>query len=148
MPKNHFVGVESNVDVLENLADAVGIQQGAFKSWIADGAFTGIEKDGVNVDVRSNVDVLGNMREIIGIQQGGVVGVEDGGIQMTGIEKDGVKIHTGGITIAIVAVLFGLMLVFIVVWKKNRSNEETSISLREAFNNESQKTYGVYWLRI
>ena len=79
--------------------------------------------------------VLENMREIVGIQQGGVVGVEDGGIQMTGIEKDGIKIHTGGITIAIVSVLFGIMLVCIVIWKKdsknNIPNEETIISVRE-----------------
>ena len=57
-----------------------------------------------------SVDILDNMREVIGVQEGGVVGVAADGVK---VDTD---ITTGGITIGIIAVIFGIMFFLIVIY--------------------------------
>ena len=133
--------VKTNVDILENLAKVVGFEKGAFQSWIADGALTGVEnrgivgveeggiknlveKEGVIGIQDGGVDVLDNMKEIVGIDHGGVVGVAADGVK---VDTD---ITTGGITIGIIVVIFGIMFFFIVIYllQNNRKEKDTENS--------------------
>ena len=127
--------VSTNLDILENLAKIIGIENGALQSWIADGALTGVE-DGAVVGVEE--DGIKNW-----IEGGGVTGVEEGGVdvldnmrEMIGVEADGIKVDTdittGGITVGVIAVVFGIMFFGIVIQlirnnhnHKNRENIST-----------------------
>ena len=82
------------------------VENGAIRAWMESGAVKGIE--GVDVDI------MQNLREMVGVQEGGI----------TGIASGGVIINTGGITIAAIAVVFGILLSFLaccVVKSRNRT---------------------------
>ena len=102
--------VKTNVDILESLTEAVGIESDAFKVWLESGAIAGMEPGAVDMSV------LEQMREVIGIQSGGVVGIESGGVQsnvdvggIVGIEKGGLVVDSGGSMIGVIAIVFGVI---------------------------------------
>ena len=129
--------VSTNLDILENLAKIIGIENGALQSWIADGALTGVE-DGAVVGVEE--DGIKNW-----IERGGVTGVEEGGVdvldnmkEIIGVEADGIKVDTdittGGITVGVIAVVFGIMFFWIVIQlirnNNNQKDKENSSTIQ------------------
>ena len=131
---NADVRASADVDVLDNLEKAVGVEEGAVKAWMESGAVKGI--DGVDIDV------LNNLKEMVGIQQGGVVGVEQGGVVgveeggVVGIESGGVSINTGGVSIlviAVVVVILFFILIMYLIWNhmKEMRLVENALPLRD-----------------
>ena len=129
--------VSTNLDILENLAKVIGIENGALQSWIADGALTGVE-DGAVVGVEE--DGIKNW-----IERGGVTGVEEGGVdvldnmkEIIGVEADGITVDTdittGGITVGVIAVVFGIMFFWIVIQlirnNNNQKDKENSSTIQ------------------
>ena len=139
---NANVKASADVDVLDNLAKAVGFEEGAVKAWMESGAIKGIE--GVDIDV------LNNLREMVGIQQGGVVGIEEGGVigieeggvvgieegGVVGIESGGVSINTGGVSILVIAVVVVILFFILIMYlirnnKKEMKLGENAVPLRD-----------------
>ena len=129
--------VSTNLDILENLAKVIGVENGALQSWIADGALTGVE-DGAVVGVEE--DGIKNW-----IERGGVTGVEEGGVdvldnmkEIIGVEAEGIKVDTdittGGFTVSVIAVVFGIMFFWIVIQlirnNNNQKDKENSSTIQ------------------
>ena len=127
--------IETNVDILENLAKVIGFEKGAFQTWVGDGAMTGVEDGGI-VGVEEGgirnwieeggvigieeggIDLFDNMREAIGVQNGGVVGVAADGVKVNA------DITTGGITIGVIAVIFGIFFLIVIYLLRNNRNQK------------------------